>query len=287
MNRLRFRKAYVEITNQCNLRCSFCPGTVRPPRRMTAEEFCFLAGRLRAFTDFLYLHLMGEPLSHPELSEILHIAGEKGFRVCITTNGTLLGTRGGILLEHAETLHKVSVSLHALEGSGASLDMEQYLSAVWDFCTAARQRGVYCALRLWNEGGAEARNGEILRFLELKTGVDPESLPRTRSRSRVLGENLFLEMEEMFSWPDMEKEETGAQFCFGLRDQIGVLCDGTVVPCCLDHEGDVPLGNLFARPLDEILNTPRARAIYEGFSNRAPAEALCRRCGFATRFNKG
>ena len=280
-------KAYVEITNQCNLSCAFCPKTKRTPGRMTAAAFDRAAEALRGHVRFLYLHVMGEPLLHPELSEILRIAGEKGFRICITTNGTLLKTRGGILLEHAETLHKVSVSLHALEGSGASLDMEQYLSAVWDFCTAARQRGVYCALRLWNEGGAEARNGEILRFLERKTGVDPESLPRTRSRSRVLGENLFLEMEEMFSWPDTEKEETGAQFCFGLRDQIGVLCDGTVVPCCLDHEGDVPLGNLFARPLDEILNTPRARAIYEGFSNRAPAEALCRRCGFATRFNKG
>ena len=122
--------------------------------------------------------------------------------------------------------------------------------------------------------------------MQVETGVNPMELPRTRSRSRVLGENLFLELEEQFSWPDLAGPERGAQFCFGLRDQIGVLADGTVVPCCLDHEGDIPLGNLFQTPLSEILASPRARAIYDGFSNRAPAEALCRRCGFATRFNK-
>ena len=167
------------------------------------------------------------------------------------------------------------------------MDMGEYLETVWDFCEKMRRRGTYCALRLWNGGGAEERNGEILRFLESKIGVDPEELPRTRSRSRVLAENLFLEMEDMFSWPDLEKEETGAQFCFGLRDQVGILADGTVVPCCLDHEGDIPLGNIFETPFAEILESPVAKAIYDGFSNRAPSQELCRRCGFATRFNKG
>ncbi len=280
-------KAYVEITNQCNLSCAFCPKTKRAPKRMSAAEFSAVADALHGHVRFLYLHLMGEPLSHPELADILEAAEEKGFRICITTNGTLLKQRGAVLLDHARTIHKMSISLHALEGSGAAMDMQEYLQSVWTFCEGMRQKGTYCALRLWNEGGAEARNGEILRFIEEKIGTDPEELPRTRSRSRVLAENLFLEMEEMFSWPDMEKEETGAQFCFGLRDQVGILSDGTVVPCCLDHEGDVPLGNIFQTPFGEILESPRAKAIYNGFSNRTPAEALCRRCGFATRFNKG
>lgn len=279
-------KAYVEITNQCNLSCNFCPKTRRAPRRMSAAEFSAVADALRGHVRYLYLHLMGEPLSHPALSDILTIAAEKGFRVCITTNGTLLKNRGEVLLEKASALHKVSVSLHALEGSGAPMAMDEYLETVWSFCDALRKTGVHCALRLWNAGGAEERNGEILSFIEEKIGTDPAELPRTRSRSRVLAEDLFLEMEEKFSWPDMEAGETGTQFCFGLRDQLGVLADGTVVPCCLDHEGDVPLGNLFETPLADILESHRAKAIYDGFSNRSPAEALCRRCGFATRFNK-
>ena len=279
-------KAYVEITNQCNLRCAFCPKTRRPPRRMSAAEFAAAAEALQGHVRFLYLHLMGEPLSHPELGEILNIAGQKGFRVCITTNGTLLEQRSAVLTAHAAVLHKLSVSLHALEGSGVGLSMDAYLKSVWSVCSLLRGQGVHCALRLWNEGGAAERNGEILRFLEEKTGVDPEMLPRTRSRSRVLGKDLFLEQEQVFAWPDKKAAETGAQFCFGLRDQLGVLSDGTVVPCCLDHEGDVPLGNLFETSLTEILASPRARALYDGFSRRAPVEELCRRCGFATRFNR-
>ena len=279
-------KAYVEITNQCNLSCAFCPKTKRKPRRMTAAEFSVAADALKGHVRYIYLHLMGEPLFHPELAEILCIANEKGFRVCITTNGTLLKQRGDVLIAHADGIHKVSISLHALEGSGAPMDLQEYLKTVWAFCEDMRKAETYCALRLWNEGGAEECNGEILKFIEGQIGVDPETLPRTRSRSRVLAKNLFLEMEEMFSWPDMDKEETGTQFCFGLRDQIGVLSDGTVVPCCLDHEGDVALGNLFEMPLSEIMQGPRAKSIYEGFSNRAPSEELCRRCGFATRFNK-
>ena len=89
----------------------------------------------------------------------------------------------------------------------------------------------------------------------------------------------------MFDWPDMSAEELGENcFCYGLRDQVGVLCDGTVVPCCLDHDGDIPLGNLFERELDEILVSPRAGAIREGFSHRLAVEELCRRCGYARRF---
>ena len=110
--------------------------------------------RLHGHVRFLYLHLMGEPLSHPELADILEAAEEKGFRICITTNGTLLKQRGAVLLDHARTIHKVSISLHALEGSGAAMDMQEYLQSVWTFCEGMRQKGTYCALRLWNEGGA-------------------------------------------------------------------------------------------------------------------------------------
>ena len=72
--------------------------------------------------------------------------------------------------------------------------------------------------------------------------------------------------------------------CIRDREQLAVLSDGTVVPCCLDHEGDIPLGNLLERDLEDILRGPRARALYDGFSRRRPSEALCRRCGYARRF---
>ena len=278
------KRAYVEITNACNLRCSFCPGTRRAERFMTAEEFRLLTEKLRGHVKYLYLHVMGEPLLHPDLGELLSISGEQGFRVCLTTNGTLLGRKKDLLLG-APCLHKTSVSLHSMEGNGAG-PLEGYLSDVWDFAQTASEKGIICALRLWNIGGQETRNGEILAFLGDRLGTHPLDLPQLRRGSWKLGQRLYLEQAEKFDWPELEGPERAAGFCLGLRDQVAVLVDGTVTPCCLDHEGDIPLGNLLAEELDGILASPRARAICDGFSQRRPSEALCRRCGFAERFNR-
>ena len=104
-------------------------------------------------------------------------------------------------------------------------------------------------------------------------------------RGTRVGNKTYLEYGDKFDWPDLSAPDTGDRgFCYGLRDQIGILCDGTVVPCCLDHEGDIALGNLFRQDMDEILDSPRAKAIYNGFSRKKAVEALCRRCGYATRF---
>ena len=106
-----------------------------------------------------------------------------------------------------------------------------------------------------------------------------------------LQDNIYLEYDGIFEWPDAEREEYESEevFCYALRNQIGVLVDGTVVPCCLDHNGDIPLGNLFHQSLTEILASPRARALYDGFSHHMASEPLCRRCGYAAvakRFRK-
>ena len=74
---MRFRKVYLEISNICNLNCAFCPGTRRRQRFMTAEEFAAIAEKLRGAVQYLYLHVMGEPLLHPALPQIL-AAAEKG-----------------------------------------------------------------------------------------------------------------------------------------------------------------------------------------------------------------
>lgn len=276
------KRVYIEITNICNLRCSFCPGTERKGRMMSPEEFRTLAEKLRGRVTYLYLHVMGEPLLHPQLGELLADAAERGFRVCLTTNGTLLADAAETLLS-APALHKVSVSLHSAEGNGMG-ELTGYLDSVWSFAVRAAGAGIICALRLWNIGGAEARNGEILSFLARRLGAWPLDLPQPRQGSWRLGERLYLEQAEKFDWPDLDAPETGTRFCLGLREQAAVLCDGTVVPCCLDHEGDVPLGNLLEQSLEEILAGSRARALVRGFSEGKPAEALCRRCGFATRF---
>lgn len=280
-----FKRIYLEVTNVCNLRCSFCPGTVRAPRFLSAAEFRDLASKLRPYTEYLYLHVMGEPLLHPQLDALLAIACELGFRVCLTTNGTLLPESQEVLLQ-APALHKVSVSLHSFEGNDRQEDMTDYLDGVWRFCRRAADQGVLCALRLWNQGGSERRNGEILDYLSRQLGFEAASSPVDSRGNHRLCDRIFLERAEQFDWPDAAGQERDVQFCHGLSRQIAVLCDGTVVPCCLDGQGTIALGNLFTDELSAILASPRAAAVREGFRRREPCEALCKTCGYATRFNK-
>ena len=276
---MRFRKIYVEISNLCNLSCAFCPGTKRTPGRMTPADFAKLLPKLRPYTDFLYFHIMGEPLCHPHLAEFLAMAGEQGFRVILTTNGTLLSRQQEMLLS-APALHKINISLHAFEANDLTVLFGEYLAECFRFGKAAEGKKLV-VYRLWNKGGADAKNDEILSAME-------QRFPKPwveESRGTRIGDHVFLEYGERFDWPDLQAPE-GSQklFCYGLRDQLGVLWDGTVVPCCLDHEGDLALGNLFAQDMEEILQSPRAKAIYAGFSRKEAVEELCRRCGYARRF---
>ena len=273
-----YSRVYVEITNICNMRCSFCHGHGRPARQLTMEEFSHILGQLQGVTDYVYYHLMGEPLIHPLLPEFLAMAKAAGFRSVLTTNGTLLDKRGEALL--AAGLHKVSVSIHSFEGDDREKHRD-YLAKVAEFAGKAAEQGTIVVLRLWNRGCDDGKNDETLGFLkEMLPGEWAENQRGMRIRQR-----LFLEWGDRFQWPDKDAPVQGQRFfCYGLRDHCGILCDGTVVPCCLDSEGTVALGNVFRDNLREILETPRAKAMVEGFSCGNATEELCRRCGYAQRF---
>ena len=274
-----FAKIYLEISNVCNLSCSFCPGTKREKHIMTEPEFSTLLPKLRPYSDYLYFHLMGEPLLHPQLRKFLELAGDCGFKVILTTNGTLLHKQQEVLL-HAAGLHKVNISLHAFEANDLAVSFSQYLTDCFSFGKAAEGNKLI-VYRLWNNGGADQRNDEILHTIEQ---FFPKPWVQERRGIRI-GDRIFLEYGDKFDWPDLNAADGGERvFCYGLRDQIGVLCNGTVVPCCLDHEGDLALGNLFENDLNTILDSPRAKAIYNGFSGKTAVEELCRKCGYARRF---
>ena len=276
---MRFSKIYLEISNLCNLSCAFCPGTRRQKKALNEEEFATLLPKIRPYTDFLYFHLMGEPLLHPKLERFLELAGDAGFKVILTTNGTLLSKQQAMLL-NAPALHKVNISLHAFEANDLAVPFRDYLTGCFEFGKAAEGKKLI-SYRLWNQGGQDEKNDEILATMK---EFFPEPWVEERRGLRI-GQRVYLEYGDKFDWPDLSAADGGeGVFCHGLRDQLGILCDGTVVPCCLDHEGDIALGNLFTQSMDEILNSPRAKAIYEGFSQRKAAEELCRKCGYTRRF---
>lgn len=260
----------------CNLDCVFCPKTQRAKHRLTSDEFDALTDKLKGQIQFLYFHLMGEPFLHPQLPQFIRLAKQKGMVPVLTTNGTLLQDAGKVI----DALpHKIQISLHSQEGNGKD-HLEEYVREVMIFAQEAASRGVIVVLRLWNQGGYDSENGQILQWIA-------QSQPQpwiARHDGWKLADYLYIEYDRMFEWPDSERMafEESDVFCYALRNQIGVLVDGSVVPCCLDHNGDITLGNLFEQSLDEILTSDRAQNIYDGFTRHQAVESLCRRCGYAS-----
>ena len=268
-------RCYLEITNHCNLDCLFCPKTERAKHRLSLDEFELLTDKLIGKVEYLYFHLMGEPFLHPLLPQFIQIARLKNFVPVLTTNGTLLSKAQNVIEARP---HKIQISLHSHEGN-AKEHPEEYIRQVMTFAQKAASQGILIVLRLWNQGGYDTTNDYIQALI-----AEYQPRPWTqRHDGWKLGKNLYIEYDRMFEWPDATHAEYDATdvFCYALRNQIGVLVDGSVVPCCLDHAGDITLGNLFNQSLDEILHSPRATALYNGFTNHKAVEPLCQRCGYA------
>ncbi|MBB6672745.1 radical SAM/SPASM domain-containing protein [Cohnella nanjingensis] len=288
----RFKKFYIEITSVCNLACSFCPPTERKANFIKIEDFSHTLDQVKPYTDHIYLHVKGEPLLHPKLDQLLDISAEKGFKVNLTTNGTLLRKAGPKLLGKP-ALRQINFSLHSFDGHEGSKDKEGYVSGVLAFAReAVRQSGIIISLRLWNLDENNAtnqernRNREILSMLEREFGLErPIEDTFARGRGLKLADRIYLNQEHEFKWPDLKAEEDeGKGFCHGLRNQAGVLSDGTVIPCCLDGEGVINLGNIHQKPFAEIIEGERATRMYDGFSRREVVEELCKKCGYRQRF---
>lgn len=274
----KYSRVYVEITNICNKSCSFCHGTKRERRMLTEEEFSHVATSLVGITDYLYFHVMGEPTLHPKLVRFVEIANSLGFKVAITTNGTLLDKVGDRLISSG--IYKVNISVHSFEDGE---NPKEYLREITDFADRASAAGVLTVLRLWNGGESNPNNDKALAFL--KSALPGEWV--FGKRGARIRHRLHLEFGERFEWPDIGRDVISESvFCYGLCDHFGILSDGRVIPCCLDSEGEITLGNIFDTPILDIMNSERATLIREGFKRRCGVEELCKKCGYATRFAK-
>ena len=286
----KFKFIYVETTNICNLSCSFCPKTKRPFGFMSVKSFRFIAKECKKHTDYINLHVMGEPTIHPKLAEILEAANKEELHVKITTNGTTIHEVHHLLL-NSPSVYKIVFSLHSLEGNGHNAQTK-YIEHICNFIKDASRQGIICCLRLWNLGvdGQNNLNDFMIQFIEDFFDIKVVLNPCYLQKDLLLAENVFLQFGDKFDWPEEATSQEGALdssgFCYGLRTHMAILWDGTVIPCCLDNDGTIMLGNILEQSIEEIVQSSRAKAIYDGFSARTRIESLCKGCRFINKFKK-
>jgi len=278
----RFKKVYIEITNTCNLNCSFCSVSSREKKSISVDDFKIVLEKVKAYTDYLYLHVKGEPLLHPQLSDLLDICGHFSFKVNIVSNGILIAKQKELLLKQ-NSIRQINFSLHCYYEL-AERKKADYLNDIFTFISKALdETKMYISLRLWNIKELQTeQNNDILNAIQLYfiPDFDLKDLSCTQRKIKIK-DRLYLNFDDVFEWPDLIKEVHEApQFCYALRDQIAILSDGRVVPCCLDGEGVLELGNIFTDSMETILTSSRAKNIYDGFTHRIAVEELCKRCTF-------
>lgn len=288
----RFQKVNIEISNICNLQCSFCPEVVRAKKLMSLDIFRTIIQQVAPLTDQVCFHLMGDPLVHPKLSELVDICHEYSVKIFFVTNGVLLKEKQSQLLLHP-AFRQVNFSLHSFFDNFPDRDPTDYLNRIFEFTDRAlsERPDLYINFRLWNlleTRGATERNQEMLNRIgeHYQTQIDLNFDVRTR-KSIHLKNRLYIHFDTEFIWPSMDLPILGTKgTCYGLSSHFGVLVDGTIVPCCLDKEGAIPLGQIQDQPLLEILDSPRSKAVLEGFRNKKLIEGLCQRCQYIERFAK-
>lgn len=287
-SRKRLRKVYIEISNVCNLQCDFCPEVVRDRDVMGRELFERVLDEAAPLAEEACLHLMGEPLTHPLFPEFVALAAARGLPLNLTTNGTLLDEARSRALLHPG-VRQVNFSVHSFEANFPGRDVSAYLDKIVAFTRRAfaERPDLYVNYRLWNLTGADrGRNEDLVARVESAFGValDRTADVRWRKGRHVLN-RLYLHFDSRFDWPRPDApllSDRGT--CRALSGHVGILSDGTVVPCCLDKEGVVPLGDVKRRTLTEILASERAQRMLRGFQDGRLAEDLCRRCTFISRF---
>ncbi len=286
----KYQKINIEISNICNLQCSFCPEVIRAKRVMDVELFRTIIRQVAPLTDQVCFHLMGDPLVHPGLSELIAICREHGVRIFFVTNGVLLREKQAeLLLDPA--FRQVNFSLHSFHDNFGDRDPGPYLKRIFDYTERAFELrpDLYINYRLWNLAetrGTGAQNRDMLKRIEDHFGVSVTPSVDVRvQKSHRIKNRLYLHFDTEFVWPALDLPVLGESGrCHGLSTHFGILVDGTVVPCCLDKEGAIPLGKIQDTPVQEILDSPRSQAILKGFRERHLVEDLCRRCQYIERF---
>lgn len=282
-----YQRIHIEITNICNLQCTFCPEVLRPKAIMELDPYEYILKQAAPLTKQVCLHLMGEPLLHPQLDDIFKTTEKYQAKLNLTSNGVLLDKKLPEIL-NTDCIEQLNFSLQSFKDNFPKKDFKQYFQKILiGVDQILRQRPeMYINLRLWNSGTEMIENEDVFSMLEhhfnlqINRQVDVSSI-----KSKKIVGRLYLHFDSRFDWPAFDYPDQGKLgFCYGLKTHFGIHANGEVVPCCLDKEAQMSLGNIFQAPLAEILNGDRATSIVQGFERGERVEKLCQHCSFIQRF---
>ncbi len=256
----------------------------REKRYMAIEEFRTVIDKVKDSVESIFLHVKGEPLLHPELEEILKICKEANLDVNITTNGFFLEDKKEIIV-NSKAVRQINVSIHSIEENKFNkITQEEYIKKVIDACKYITENSnIIVSYRLWNLEDLKDISKESIILNALKEAYNIENIEEAVEKKHFikLNKTTYVNLDTKFIWPSLNNDIVSTcGSCYGLRQQIAVLVDGTVVPCCLDNDGDISLGNIFETSLEDIINSKRATDIVKGFLTGKLVEPLCKRCGF-------
>lgn len=274
----KYKKIYIEITNNCNLKCSFCSEVKRKRRFMTTEEFENILIKIKDYTDYIYFHIKGEPLLHPNIIEFLRLADKYNLKVNLTTNGTLFSKVAKELSE-CNSLRKINFSLH----SENSLD--NYCEEIFKNVELLKDKIIIYRLWTLKNNQLDSKSQEIVNKIRKYYNLPQETVDKIYTSNNIkIKSTIYVDKDNEFSWPEVTTHKSNG-YCYALKTQIGILVDGTVVPCCLDSNGVVNLGNIFKESLEEIINSEKYISLKKSFQDRKPCEKLCQSCTFKERLN--
>lgn len=288
---MKFPRVYIEITNVCGLQCDFCPPKTLPNATMGLEDFIKVIQQIKSYTKEIALHIVGDPLILPNLNKYLKIVEENKLRVMLTTSGFFIEKH---LFKDlfSSGIKQINISLNSYNKNAMKISLEEFLKPILDLCKfkMSEKKKQFINLRLWNINSLEDRefNESVFKILNgfFHSDLDYEKIFLEKPKFVRVEDKIRVHFDEYFQWPDLRSGINEEGTCQGLTSHFGVLADLSVVPCCLDKDGIVHLGDLKVKSLEEILAGARVEKIRKGFQEGRAVEDLCKSCQYKRRFKK-
>ncbi len=288
---MKFYRIYIEITNVCGLSCSFCPTKELPNKEMDLDFFESVIQQAKEYTKEIVCHVVGDPLTQSNLHEYLDIIHKYGLKAMLTTSGYFLKKHSYDTLFHP-CVKQINISLNSFNKNDTSLTFEQYIKPVLALCEAKllREEELFINLRVWNlDMIMSERSFNDTLFEKLSSAFDTslslDTIYKERPKSIRLASKVLVHFDNYFEWPSLNNKTYGDGTCQGLQSHIAILASGKVVPCCLDCDGIIELGDLHEKSLKEIVGSKRASVMLNGFKEGRAVEELCQKCSYKDRFN--